>query len=256
MPSKAGHVAKLRMRQKRLTARSALMGTLGGEARRVGGAGAEGGRGGHSSSGLQGRGASGQGQGVGIGSGQERAGAGEGLGSAAGAAGNLQTQEQQESLAPRGSTGAPPKGPHTVLTKVIIDTPWASVMVTALVDGSMARAVTGTDGTAVHCHSGLAGLLWILRGGEWWRQAVRNRRARGTHAWGRVAGRREARAAVLNALTRRRPASTPPPHPGPPEPPPPLPRAHLKFAVQEKASREVAMSMTRGLDWLPKLGGS
>jgi hypothetical protein len=37
-------------------------------------------------------------------------------------------------------------------------------MVTALVLGNMALAVTGTLGTAVHSHSLDTGLLWILLG--------------------------------------------------------------------------------------------
>ena len=49
-----------------------------------------------------------------------------------------------------------------MLTNVIMLTPAPRVMVTALVEGSIALAVTGTDGTAVHCHSGLGGWLWIL----------------------------------------------------------------------------------------------
>jgi hypothetical protein len=40
-------------------------------------------------------------------------------------------------------------------------------MVTALVLGSMALAVTGTLGTAVHSHSLDTGLLWILRSDAW-----------------------------------------------------------------------------------------
>lgn len=50
----------------------------------------------------------------------------------------------------------------TVLTNVIMLTPRASWMVTALVDGSIADALTGTDGTAVHSHSLFTGLLWML----------------------------------------------------------------------------------------------
>lgn len=48
------------------------------------------------------------------------------------------------------------------MTNVIIRTPAPSVMATAEVDGRWAAAVTGTLGTAVHCHRGLTGLLWIL----------------------------------------------------------------------------------------------
>lgn len=55
-----------------------------------------------------------------------------------------------------------------MLTKVIILTPCASSMVTADVEGSIALAVTGTEGTAVHSHSLLTGLLWIL-----WRRVWR-----------------------------------------------------------------------------------
>jgi hypothetical protein len=47
----------------------------------------------------------------------------------------------------------------TVLTNVIMLTPWASVMVTALVEGSIALATTGTLSTRVQFHSGLTGLL-------------------------------------------------------------------------------------------------
>eukprot|EP00878_Enallax_costatus_P046603 GHUV01056818.1.p2 GENE.GHUV01056818.1~~GHUV01056818.1.p2 ORF type:complete len:102 (+),score=16.32 GHUV01056818.1:879-1184(+) len=47
----------------------------------------------------------------------------------------------------------------TVLTKVIIFTPCASSMLTALVLGSMALASTGTDGTDVHSHILFMGLL-------------------------------------------------------------------------------------------------
>lgn len=47
----------------------------------------------------------------------------------------------------------------TVLTNVIMLTPWARVILTALVEGSIARASTGTEGTAVHSHSLLTGLL-------------------------------------------------------------------------------------------------
>jgi hypothetical protein len=54
----------------------------------------------------------------------------------------------------------------TVLTKVIMLTPPPSWMVMALLLGSIARAVTGTDSTAVHSHSLLTGLLWMLRVGR------------------------------------------------------------------------------------------
>jgi hypothetical protein len=37
-------------------------------------------------------------------------------------------------------------------------------MVTLLLLGSMARAFTGTLGTAVHSHILFTGLLWILQG--------------------------------------------------------------------------------------------
>jgi hypothetical protein len=50
----------------------------------------------------------------------------------------------------------------TVLTNVIIDTPAPSVIVIALLLGSIALAVTGTDSTAVHSHSLDTGLLWML----------------------------------------------------------------------------------------------
>lgn len=50
----------------------------------------------------------------------------------------------------------------TVLTKVIMRTPAPSWMVMADEDGSMALAFTGTDSTAVHSHSLLTGLLWML----------------------------------------------------------------------------------------------
>lgn len=51
----------------------------------------------------------------------------------------------------------------TVFTKVIMRTPAPSWMVIADDDGSMALATTGTDSTAVHSHSLLTGLLWMLR---------------------------------------------------------------------------------------------
>lgn len=51
----------------------------------------------------------------------------------------------------------------TVLTKVIIFTPAPSWIVMADDEGSMALACTGTDCTAVHSHSLLTGLLWMLR---------------------------------------------------------------------------------------------
>jgi hypothetical protein len=45
-------------------------------------------------------------------------------------------------------------------------TPCASSMVTALVEGSMARAVTGTlSPVLVQAHMEFMGLLWILWGG-------------------------------------------------------------------------------------------
>ena len=46
-----------------------------------------------------------------------------------------------------------------MLTKVIMLTPCASWMVTALVEGSMAFALTGTLSTLVQSHRGLTGLL-------------------------------------------------------------------------------------------------
>lgn len=50
-----------------------------------------------------------------------------------------------------------------MLTNVIILTPCASSIVTALVLGSMALAVTGTEGTAVHSHILFTGLLWMRK---------------------------------------------------------------------------------------------
>lgn len=50
----------------------------------------------------------------------------------------------------------------TVLTNVIMRTPAPSWMVMAEEEGSIAFAVTGTDSTAVHSHSLLTGLLWML----------------------------------------------------------------------------------------------
>ena len=55
------------------------------------------------------------------------------------------------------------RSPLTVLTNVIILTPCASSIVTALVLGSMALAVTGTEGTAVHSHILFTGLLWMRK---------------------------------------------------------------------------------------------
>lgn len=67
--------------------------------------------------------------------------------------------------APSAQGQACPGGP-TVLTKVIMLTPCASSMVTALVEGSMARAVTGTlSPVLVQAHMEFMGLLWILWGG-------------------------------------------------------------------------------------------
>ena len=52
------------------------------------------------------------------------------------------------------------------MTNVIMDTPCASSMVTALVEGSIAAALTGTlSPVLVHSHSLFMGLLWILGGG-------------------------------------------------------------------------------------------
>jgi hypothetical protein len=51
----------------------------------------------------------------------------------------------------------------TVLTNVIMRTPAPSWIVMADEDGSMALATTGTDSTAVHSHSLLTGLLWMLQ---------------------------------------------------------------------------------------------
>ena len=50
-----------------------------------------------------------------------------------------------------------------VFATVIMEAPWPSVKLTALLEGRSARQVTATAGTADHCHSALDGLLRMLK---------------------------------------------------------------------------------------------